>query len=107
MNEWVSYRHTGNYNNFLLLASPDGDNRTMADVMAVWQLNFFGEVYVVYGQMSMEDLQLLKMGNVQMTHYCVSIQPMPKAYYEQLQKPAQLQEAGEKEYGVQRDGIGR
>lgn len=54
MNEWVSYRNTGNYNNFLLLASPDGDYRTIADVMAVWQLNFSGKVYVVYGQMSME-----------------------------------------------------
>ena len=95
------------YNTFLLLASPDGDSRTTVNVMALWQLNFYGEVYVVYGQMSMDNLRLLQMGNVQMTHFGVSIQPMPKAYYEQLQQLGRLQTLGEKDNATHRFGAAK
>lgn len=93
------------YNTFILLTSSDTGNDKIADVMAMWQSNFFGEVLVVYGQMTKENLQLLQLGNLQMTHYGVSIQPMPKACYEQLRQLQTLQSATEKAQDANHQGI--
>lgn len=77
---------SSNYNNFDMLVATDGNSQDLVDVMAIWQMNYYGLTYVVYGKMTEENLNRLMFGKVVMDHYGVSVNPMPRKFYEEYVK---------------------
>ncbi|MDE6010324.1 MAG: hypothetical protein K2F87_02605 [Muribaculaceae bacterium] len=74
------------YNTFALLVAPAGASEDMLDIMAVWQLNYYGTTFVVYGEITTENLNRLMFGDVQMNHFGVSVRPMSQKFYEDYKK---------------------
>lgn len=79
------------YNDFILFAEPSAESGK-SDLLAIWQLNYFGQTVVIYGQVNSSDLPLIDMGSLQMNHFGISFNPMPREYYQKLMELSDLQQ---------------
>lgn len=75
-------------NSLVILAEPAGDS---VDILAIWQLNYFGRTLVIYGTTTPENASLMQRGSATVDYFRVSFKPMPGQVYNQLQQLAELQ----------------
>ncbi|MDE6447087.1 MAG: hypothetical protein K2L35_02075 [Muribaculaceae bacterium] len=81
-------------NSLEILAEPAGDS---VDILAIWQLSYFGRTLVIYGTTTPEKANLMRMGSATVDYFRVSFKPMPEQVFNQLQQLAELQTRIEKD----------
>lgn len=69
------------YNVFMMYAEESADG-SGADILAIWQLNFYGRTIVVYGHASADDYQRMLYGDLEMNRFGISFNPMSPSRYE-------------------------
>ncbi len=68
--------------------SADGSG---ADILAIWQLDFYGRTIVIYGHASADDYQRMLYADLQMNHFGISFNPMSPSRYRKYVELGNLQ----------------
>ena len=84
------FRLQSDYSVFLMYAEESADG-SGADILAIWQLDFYGRTIVIYGHASADDYQRMLYADLQMNHFGISFNPMSPSRYRKYVELGNLQ----------------